>query len=95
VASGSDMGYNRGTINWSTDEKKFKKENPKEYRLWRLTQLINYGLDGEKLDRKEVTKVWPKIKDRLDPYKKRAIEYLIWGKQYSLPNNLSFWNLPK
>ena len=95
MASGSDMGYNRGTINWSTDEKKFKKENPKEYRLWRLTQLINYGLDGEKLDRKEVTKVWPKIKDRLDPYKKRAIEYLIWGKQYSLPNNLSFWNLPK
>lgn len=95
MASGSDMGYNRGMINWSTDEKKFKKENLKEYRLWRLTQLINYGLDGEKLDRKEVTKVWPKIKDRLDPYKKRAIEYLIWGKQYSLPNNLSFWNLPK
>ena len=95
MASGSDMGYNRGMINWSTDEKKFKKENLKEYRLWRLTQLINYGLDGEKLDKKEVTKAWPKIKNRLDPYKKRAIEYLIWGKQYSLPNNLSFWNLPK
>src|SRR3990170_2543573 len=41
-------------INWSIDEKKFKKENPEEYRLWRLTQLINYGLDGEKLDREEV-----------------------------------------
>ena len=64
--------------NWSVDEKKFKKENPKEYRLWRLTQLINYGLDGEKLDKKEVKKAWPKIKDRLDPYKKRALEYLLW-----------------
>ena len=36
--------------NWSTNEEKFKKENPKAYKLWRLEQLINYGLDGEKLD---------------------------------------------
>lgn len=82
-------------INWSVDEKKFKRENPKEYRLWRLTQLINYGLDGEKLDREEVKAAWPKIKDSLDPYAKRLIEYLLWGKWYSLPNNLTFWNLHK
>ncbi|MCX6791439.1 MAG: hypothetical protein NT149_00150 [Candidatus Gottesmanbacteria bacterium] len=83
-------------LNWSTDEVRFKKESPKEYKLWRLTQLINYGLDkGEKLDREEVKKSWPKIEDRLDPYKKRALEYLLWEKQYSLPSNLSFWNLPK
>ena len=82
-------------INWSTDENKFKKENPKEYKLWRLVQLINYGLDGEKLDREEVKAAWLKIKDRLDPYAKRAIEYLLWGKVYSLPNNLTFWNLHK
>jgi len=81
--------------NWSVDEERFKKEDPKGYKLWRLTQLINYGLDGEKLDRKEVKKAWPKIKDRLDPYAKRAVEYLLWGKAYSLPNNLTFWNLHK
>jgi len=81
--------------NWSVDEKKFKKEHPEEYRLWRLTQLINYGLDGEKLDREEVKKAWPKTKNNLDPYKKRAMEYLLWGKLYSLPNNLTFWNLYK
>ena len=80
-------------INWSTDEKTFKKKYPKEYKLWRLTQLINYGLDGEKLDEKELKNAWPKIEDRLDPYKKRALEYLIWGRLYSLPNNLTFWNL--
>lgn len=80
-------------INWSTDEKKFKKSNPKEYKLWRITQLINYGLDGEKLDKNEVVKAWPAISDRLDPYKKRAMEYLLWGKLYLLPNNLNFWNL--
>ena len=80
-------------INWSTDEKEFKRKHPQEYKLWRLTQLINYGLDGEKLDRKEVKKVWPEIKDRLDPYKARLIEFLLWEKQYSLPTNLNFWNL--
>lgn len=81
--------------NWSSDEEKFKKEAPEEYKLWRLTQLINYGLDGEKLDREEVKKAWPKIKDRLDPYKKRLLEYLLWKRLYSLPNNLTFWNLPQ
>ncbi len=78
--------------NWSTDEEEFKKSNPEKYRLWRITQLINYGLDGEKLDRKEVKKTWPKIKDHLDPFKKRVLEYLLWGKLYLLPNNLTFWN---
>ena len=79
--------------NWSVDEKVFKKKDPKGYKLWRLEQLINYGLDGEKLNEKEVKKAWPKIKEQLDPYKKRALEYLLWGKLYSLPNNLTFWNV--
>ena len=81
--------------NWSVDEDRFKKENPEKYRLWRLVQLINYGLEDEKLDREEVKKAWPKIKENLDPYARRAIEYLLWGKLYSLPNNLTFWNLHK
>lgn len=82
-------------INWSTDEKTFKKKHPKEYKLWRLTQLINYGLDGEKLSEKELKLNWDKIKNRLDPYKARALEFLLWQKQYSLPNNLTFWSLPE
>jgi len=81
-------------INWSTDEAKFKKENPKEYKIWRLAQLVNYGLKKERLDEEEIRENWDKIKNKLDPYKKRAIEYLIWGKLYSLPNNMSFWSLP-
>ena len=81
--------------NWSVDEKGFKKNNPEKYRLWRLVQLINYGLDGEKLNREEVKAAWPKIKDRLDPYMRRGIEYLLWGKLYSLPPNITFWNWHK
>ena len=69
--------------NWSTDEEKFKKEAPEEYKLWRLAQLINYGLDGEKLDRNEVKLAWPKIKDRLDPDFKTYLEFLLWPKKQS------------
>ena len=81
--------------NWSTDEERLKKENPEGYKVWKITQLINYGLVDEKLDRKALKSVWPKIKDKLDPYKARALEYLLWGKLYSLPNNLTFWNLSR
>lgn len=81
-------------INWSVDEKKFEKEHPREYRLWRLTQLINYGLDGEKLDEEEVKKAWPKIKDRLDPHKAAYLAYLLWNRKPSSRDfNENFWNL--
>jgi hypothetical protein len=83
-------------FNWNTDEERFKKEDPEGYRLWRITQLINYGLnEGEKLDKKEIKEAWPKIKDQIDPYKRRLLKYLIWDKLYSLPNNINFWDLPK
>lgn len=79
---------------WSVDEEKFKKEDPEGYKIWKLEQMINWGLGGEKLDEKLVRKYWKKLKERIDPYKKRLIEYFLWGKIYSLPSNLSFWNLP-
>lgn len=78
---------------WSVDIPAFKKRNPEKFRLWRLSHLINYGLDeGEKLDREELIEAFPKIKDQLDPYKARLLEFWLWGKRYSLPNNLTFWN---
>jgi ABC-type nitrate/sulfonate/bicarbonate transport system substrate-binding protein len=67
-------------IHWSTNEKRFKKENPKEYKIWRLTQRINYGLDGEKMHLSEVKKFWHQIRDKIDEPTKNYLEYLIWGK---------------
>jgi len=78
--------------NWSVDTKRLKKDKQK-YEIWKLIQSINYGLDNQRLSKKKLIKAWPIIKNKLDPYKKRALEYLIWGKQYSLPNNLNFWSL--
>lgn len=79
--------------NWShIDEEAMKRENPEKYRLWRLVQMINYDLQGEKLDRKEVMDLWPEINEDIDPYRRRVMEFLLWGKRYSLPTNLPFWN---
>jgi hypothetical protein len=77
-------------LNWNTDEKIFKKLHPKEYKLWRITQLINYGLDGELLDEKEVIRVWPEIKDRLNPDRRKVLEFFIWNKKWSREPGLAF-----
>ena len=77
--------------NWSTDEKKFKKEDPEGYRLWRLVQLINYGLDGEKLSKKEIKKNWSKLKEKLDFKEKRLIEFFLWHKPYLPKPKKYFW----
>ena len=90
----SCLCYNTSMYNWSVDEKRFKKESPKAYRLWRLTQLINYGLGDEKLDAEELKKAWPKIKDKLDPNVKVYLEYLLWGHVPSSKDIISnFWTL--
>lgn len=77
--------------NWSTDTKKLSKD-PEKYKLWKLEQLINYGLDGEKLDREEVKRAWPKIKERIDKNTRVYLEYLLWGKKPSSTDiKKSFW----
>ena len=81
---------------WSVDEKTFKKNHPEKYKLWRLTFNINGGLKkGEKLDKNEVKRAWPYIKNDIEPYLRRLLKFLIWGKLYSLPTNVSFWSKPQ
>lgn len=71
------MSYNRPMYNWSTDED-YLKQFPEEYERWKLLQLINYGLDGEKLDLKKLKKNWPKIKKNVEgALKVRFIEEFI------------------
>lgn len=67
--------------NWSVDEKKFKKESPKDYKIWELEQMINYGQAGEKINEKSVRKYWKKIKINLDPYYREFLEFLLWPKK--------------
>lgn len=60
--------------NWSTDEAELKKD-PTAYAIWRLEQLINFGLDGEKISEKELRHYLPQL--NLDPARRRFIELLL------------------
>ena len=65
--------------NWSVDEKKFKKEDPEGYKIWRIEQMINWGLGGEKLDSVLVRKYWRKL--FMDDITRRYLRFLLWPKQ--------------
>ena len=71
--------------NWSVDEKKFKKENPEGYKIWKLEQMINFGLAGEKISENLVRKYWKKL--FLDPESKKFLKFLLWSKKKSLLSN--------
>lgn len=67
--------------NWSVDEKRFRKEDPGGYKIWRLVQTINYGKPGEKISERLVKKYWERIKDHLDPLYREYLEFLLWTKK--------------
>ncbi len=63
--------------NWSVDEEAMKKADPEGYEIWRLEQMINYGLQkGEKLPEFKVRKYWDRL--ALDPVKKDYLASLLW-----------------
>lgn len=41
--------------NWSTDIKELKKDKEK-YAIWKIEQMANFGLDGEKINGEELKK---------------------------------------
>ncbi len=63
--------------NWSTDLERLKKNKP-ALEKWRLEQMINFGLGGEKISRSLLLKYWPCLD--LDPDKKKLLKLLLWGK---------------
>ncbi|HUQ85380.1 MAG TPA: hypothetical protein VM077_03590 [Candidatus Limnocylindrales bacterium] len=60
--------------NWSTDTAILEK-NSEKHVIWKLEQLINYGLEGEKIDTKHLKKYWDKI--TIDPQKRRVLEFWV------------------
>jgi hypothetical protein len=65
--------------NWSTDLTELKKDKEK-YTIWKLEQMINYGLNGEKISEKDLRKYWDKL--YLDPDCKKYLQFLLWPNQY-------------
>jgi len=46
--------------NWSTDTKKLKK-NKEKFAIWKLEQLINFGLGKNKIKKSQLKKYWNHI----------------------------------
>ena len=47
--------------NWSTDEQKLQQTNPENYEIWKMSQMINFGCDGEKISYSRMVKLLPKL----------------------------------
>jgi hypothetical protein len=47
--------------NWSIDEQKFKQLSPEDYEIWKMSQMINFGCDGEKISYKRMVVLLPKL----------------------------------
>lgn len=60
--------------NWSTNTKKLKK-NKEKYTIWRLEQMVNFGLSKEKLKKSELKKYWDVID--IDLVKRKFLSLLM------------------
>lgn len=63
--------------NWSVDEKQLKKY-PEKYKIWKLEQMINWGLGGEKISRRLLLKYWRKL--FMDAPTRNYLKFLLWPK---------------
>lgn len=60
--------------NWSTNEKELEKD-PEKYKIWRLEQLANFGLNGEKIKLEDLKKYWGKI--NIDPSRRKFLRAIL------------------
>lgn len=60
--------------NWSTNIKELKKDKEK-YAIWKIEQVVNFGLGGEKIKEKEFQKYWRKI--NADPSRLKFLKLLV------------------
>lgn len=63
--------------NWSVDETKLKKD-PEKFTVWKLEQLINFGLNGEKIKREELLRYFSQL--TIDPPRRKYLTFLLYGK---------------
>ena len=64
--------------NWSIDTTRLM-QTPEEYTIWKLEQLINYGLNDEKLSENDLKRYWDRL--RIDPERKKVLQMWLWPKQ--------------
>jgi hypothetical protein len=66
--------------NWNIDLNRLRKDR-KAYDVWKLEQMVNFGLNGKKLNKKKLKAYWNDL--TLDPKKKQFLSFLLWGRKPS------------
>lgn len=61
--------------NWNLDLTEIKKDK-KQYTIWKLEQMVNFGLSDKKIKQQELQEYWPLL--QLDPQKKKFLSLLLW-----------------
>ena len=64
--------------NWNTNTSKWNKRSD-SYQIWKLEQLINFGLNGERLNLASIRKYWSKL--NLDSHRKKFLELILWPRR--------------
>jgi len=60
--------------NWSTDTKNLKKDKNK-FAIWKMEQLINFGLGKEKIKKSDLIKYWDVLD--IDPFKRKFLALFV------------------
>lgn len=66
--------------NWTVDVRQLKKHK-KQYTIWHLEQLVNFGLGMERINREQLKRNWSKL--NLDVKKKKYLSFLLWPTKQS------------
>lgn len=70
----SRICYNMYMKNWSTNTKELSK-NTDKFTIWKLEQLINFGLGRKRLSLMELRKYWNIID--IDPFKRKFLSLFV------------------
>jgi hypothetical protein len=62
--------------NWNTDTTELKKDK-KKYTIWKLEQMVNFGLGKEKISKILLQRYWNEL--NLDPKRKKFLELILNG----------------
>lgn len=60
--------------NWSVNLKKLGKSK-RQFQIWRLEQLINFGLGNEKIKKTELKDNFKSL--TIDPQKRKYLEFIL------------------
>lgn len=67
------------SMTWDYTKEEYEKQAAADP-VWRLERLINYGLNGEKINRELLKKYLPELK--IPQNRRDFLELLLWNKKF-------------